>query len=493
MRTPSPRNRPQTVAHDVGAHTSPRRRTSLVLAIAAAATVVAAATLPAPASAQEGSVSTGTGSGGGQFGGSLESFWEGTPDGRDSTFYTDPAPLENAPGRVIRTEDAAMLTTAPGDALAAAGSAGSADGAGLHANSQRVLYESTDAHGAPVATSGLFVRNESPVSARHDERPLVVLSPGTQGLRDQCAPSKTMPGVLDDQLSPGVSVGLGYEVGQVHYYLARGFSVFVTDYQGVGTPEAANYLTRDAMAHAALDGARAAKALPDSGLSEDSKVGFFGHSQCGGATAAAAELAPSYAADLDIAGAAVSGPPADLYPMLDVVDRSINAGLIGFVASGLAAAYPNAADELRDVFNDKGQAMLDRSASSCVGDSIGAYGFADSRTWTKDGRSFADNLRSNPELDELVHAQRIGLGKPEVPVAIIQEPNDDIIPVGQVRQLEANWCRQGVQVDYLEGFLPPLMPSTATVHMAAGLHPKGAEWLADRVAGDLAVLTCQGG
>ncbi|ANI92948.1 lipase family protein [Dietzia timorensis] len=489
MRTPSPRNRPQTPAHDVGARPSQRRRTSRALVIVAAAGLVAA-TLSAPASAQEGSVSTGTGSGGGQFGGPLESIWEGTPDGRDSAFYTDPAPLENAPGRVIRTEDAQLLTTAPGDALAAAGSAGSADGAGLHANAQRVLYESTDAHGAPIAASGLFVRNEAPASARHDERPLVVLSPGTQGLGDQCAPSKTMPSVLDAQFSPGVSVGLGYEVGQVHYFLARGFSVFVTDYQGVGTPDAATYLTRDAMAHAALDGARAAKAIPESGVSDESKVGFFGHSQGGGATAAAAELAPSYAADLNIAGAAVSGPPADLYPMLDVVDRSINAGLVGFVSSGLAAAYPDAADSLRDVFNDEGQAMLDRSASSCVGDSIGAYGFADSRTWTKDGHSFADNLRSNPELDELVNAQRIGLGKPEVPVAIIQEPNDDIIPEGQVRQLEADWCAQGVQVDYLEGFLPPLMPSTATVHMAAGLHSKGADWLADRVAGGAVNDTC---
>ena len=76
-------------------------------------------------------------------------------------------------------------------------------------------------------------------------------------------------------------------------------------------------------------------------------------------------------------------------------------------------------------------------------------------------------------------------------MAIIQEPNDDIIPVGQVRQLEADWCRQGVQVYYLEGFLPPLMPSTATVHMAAGLHPKGADWLADRVAGVPSDSTCR--
>lgn len=491
MRTPSPRNRPQTPAHDVGARTFPRRHTSRVLAIAAAAGL-AAVTQSAPVAAQEGSVSLGTGSGGGQFGGSLESTWEGTPDARGSAFYTDPAPLEGAPGRVIRTEDAPLLTTTPGDALAAAGSVGAVDGAGLHANTQRVLYESTDAHGAPIATSGLFVRNEAPVSTRHDERPLVVLSPGTQGLGDQCAPSKTMPGVLGVQFTPGVSVGLGYEVGQVHYFLARGFSVFVTDYQGVGTPDAATYLTGDAMAHAALDGARAAKAVPDSGLSEAAKVGFFGHSQGGGATAAAAELAPSYAADLDIAGAAVSGPPADLYPMLDVVDRSINAGLIGFAASGLSAAYPESAESLREIFNDKGQAMLDRSSSSCVGDSIGAYGFADSRTWTKDGRPFADNLRSNPELDELLGAQRIGHGTPDVPVAIIQEPNDDIIPEGQVRQLEADWCARGAQVEYLEGFLPPLMPSTAAVHMAAGLHPKGADWLADRVEGIPAVSTCQG-
>ena len=102
-----------------------------------------------------------------------------------------------------------MRTTAAGDALSAVGSTGAADAAGLSATSERVLYESTDAHGAPLATSGLYLRNDGPVDPRHGERPLVVLSPGTQWLGDHCAPSKTMPQVLDLQVSPGIGIGLG--------------------------------------------------------------------------------------------------------------------------------------------------------------------------------------------------------------------------------------------------------------------------------------------
>ena len=489
MRTPTPPRRRNRIAYDAGPHASLRRRFLQAFSTMSAAALAATA-LSLPAAAEVGSVSTDTGSGGGQFGGSLEDAWQAAPDQRDTAFYTDPAPLEGEPGRVIRTQDAPLITAAPGEALAAAGSAGSADSAGLHASSERVLYESTDVHGQPLATTGLYIRNEGPVPARNDERPLVVLAPGTQGLGDQCAPSKTMPRVLDVSLSPGIGIGLGYEVGQVHYFLARGFSVFVPDYHGSGTPDPATYLTRDSMAHAALDGARAAKNVPGSGLAPESKIGIFGHSQGGSATAAAAELAPDYAPELDIAGAAASGPAADLYPSLDTFDGTINAGLVGFVTAGLSAAYPDKADKLRGIFNDTGLEMVDRSAVSCVGDSIGGYAFADSRTWTKDGRSFTENLKSDPELNALVGDQRIGLRAPQVPMAILQEPNDDIIPGGQVKQLAADWCVKGVSVDYLDGFLPPIMPGTAAVHMSAGLSPKGADWLAERVAGVPAASTC---
>ena len=482
---------PNCSTDDVG-RSVPRYRPLRRVALLLTAATLSAGALSAPAAAEVGSLSTGTGSGGGQFGAPLESLWRQAPDQRNTPFYTDPAPLEGAPGRVIRTEDAPMRTTAAGDALSAVGSTGAADAAGFSATSERVLYESTDAYGAPLATSGLYLRNDRPADPRHGERPLVVLSPGTQGLGDHCAPSKTMPQVLDLQVSPGIGIGLGYEIGQAHFFLARGFNVFVPDFQGTGTQDDSTYLTRDAMAHATLDGARAAQNLPDSGLPAEPKVGLFGHSQGGGATAAAAELASEYSPELNIVGAAASGPPADLLATADVLDGGANAGILGFLTAGLSAAYPDRAEALRGIFNETGLEMVDRTAESCVGESIGAYGFADSRQWTKDGRSFTENIRTTPELNDLFNSQRIGLRAPAMPVAVLQEPNDDIVPQQQVKQMAADWCERGAQVEYLEGFLPPILPGSAAVHMSADLHPKGADWLSNRVADGPVVSTCQG-
>ncbi|WP_333618430.1 lipase family protein [Dietzia sp.] len=457
--------------------------------LAAGLVVVGAGT----AAGESGSLSSGAGVGAGAAGGSAASALAAPPDPRNTDFYADFAPTEGEPGRVIRTEPAQLATEALGDALAAGGS-GSADAAGaagLRVAAERVVYESTDAAGAPLPTAGLYIRNDGAGPAGGGARPLAVLSPGTQGLGDQCAPSKTIPKILDVKLSPGISVGLGYEALQAQYFLARGFSVFVPDYEGVGMPGiSATYMDRAAMAHASLDAARAASRVPDSGLGERPRTVLYGHSQGGGATAAAAELQPDYAPDIDLVAAAASGVPADLQAFLGGIDRNINAGLYGFVAAGLSATYPAEAGRIRAVFNDAGAAMLDRSAVSCIGDSIAGYAFADSRQWTTDGRTIAKNFAADPELSALLEEQRIGRGVPGVPVAVIQEPNDDVIPTPQVRRLAEDWCSGGAAVSYLEGFAPPILPSSGSVHMAAGLHPQGAEWLAARVAGKPAGNTC---
>lgn len=78
--------------------------------------------------------------------------------------------------------------------------------------------------------------------------------------------------------------------------LARGFSVVVTDYQGIGTPGGHAYLQPVPESHAVLDAARAAIRLGVT--APNAPVGIWGYSQGGGAAAAAAEQARSYAPDL---------------------------------------------------------------------------------------------------------------------------------------------------------------------------------------------------
>src|SRR5438067_2158643 len=67
-----------------------------------------------------------------------------------------------------------------------------------------------------------------------------------------------------------------------------------------------------AQAHAVLDAIRAAQRLPEANLPDDGPVAIAGYSQGGGASAAAAELQPSYAPELKLKGAYAGAVPADL-------------------------------------------------------------------------------------------------------------------------------------------------------------------------------------
>jgi pimeloyl-ACP methyl ester carboxylesterase len=108
------------------------------------------------------------------------------------------------------------------------------------------------------------------------------------------------------------SEGLEYESLFIKGLIERGYAVALTDYQGLGTAGVHTYMNRVAQGRAVLDAVRAAQRLSGSGLSSLNPVGLVGYSQGGGASAAAAELAASYAPELKVKGAVAGAVPADL-------------------------------------------------------------------------------------------------------------------------------------------------------------------------------------
>ena len=89
---------------------------------------------------------------------------------------------------------------------------------------------------------------------RADPGALAVVTPGTQGQGDACAPSKTLASaiVVDDG-----AISVGYEIPGIYGLLARGVAVVVTDYIGLGTTDRVHtYAVRLDLGHAVLDAAR---------------------------------------------------------------------------------------------------------------------------------------------------------------------------------------------------------------------------------------------
>ncbi len=281
------------------------------------------------------------------------------------------------PGSVIRTEP-----------LALAGAVGGVPGVGT-----RILYSSTDTHGSKVAVSGSYLEPAAPWSGA-GPRPTVVIGPGTQGQGDQCAPSRMFPTAGQLRLAePGNpsnygagvdSVGVNYESAFAFAFLTQGVRVFVTDYIGLGTPGVHTYVNRAEEAHAMLDGARAARALARAG--EDDPIALWGHSQGGGATAAATELAPEYAPELNLVGSYASAPPADLASVLRHIDGTGLMAAIGYTINGVLDRYPAAREPIESRLNDYGRSVLADVAGQCLIDSRTKYGKQSTASWTTDGR-----------------------------------------------------------------------------------------------------------
>ncbi len=129
---------------------------------------------------------------------------------------------------------------------------------------------------------------------------------------------------------------------------AMGVRVIVTGLIGLGTPGQHTYVNHTEEGHAALDAARAGLAFADAPA--DSPIAFYEYSRGGGAAAGAAEHAASYAPEL----------------------------------ASLQDRY----------FNDKGH--------ECIGDPVESWENTDTRTLTKDGRSFSEIAEQDARLRDVL-------------------------------------------------------------------------------------------
>ncbi|WP_425582757.1 lipase family protein [Streptomyces thermolineatus] len=393
-------------------------------------------------------------------------------------FYNPPAELPSANGALIRTEPLPLGLSLPG-----------LDGKPLPGTATRLMYKSTDSNGRPVAVTGAYIEPTADWKGG-GPRPLVALASGTMGQGDQCAPSMALQHPLT---LTGETVSVGYDNLAVYRLLSTGAAVVVTDYVGLGaTDRLHTYVNRLDQGHALLDAVRAARAVPGASVTPDSRTGLYGYSQGGGASASAAELQPSYAPDVELAGSYVGAPPADLTEVMKGIDGSALAGALGWSINGFAQADPDLREVVEANVNATGRAALEDMSTMCVGDAILGYGFARSSRWTNGGESLAEVIAANPRAQAALDKQRIGTLEPAGPVRLATGVHDDIVPHDQARRLAVDWCRKGGNVTYEAVDLPNLGDKILTNHLAPLVADQGdaISWLTDRLSGRPAGSNC---
>lgn len=332
-------------------------------------------------------------------------------------FYETPAQMPATDGDVVRSE-ASTFYLDPVKHIKP------------NASSTRIMYRTTSSKGQAVPATGTVLESKA-AWKKSTPRPLVVLSPGTQGMGDSCAPSRQL------------AMGLNYEGISLSGLVNAGYNVVVPDYIGLGTQGAHTYMNRVDQGHAVLDAVRAAQRLGVKGVGPKTPVAAVGYSQGGGATASAVEMAPRYAPELQIKSAWVGAPPADLVATGKKIDSSLFTGLSFYV---MGAAQDSGVD-VRGKLNADGQKRYDKAQVSCVVGTVLGEALVSSKKLTADGRSFSQ-LLEDPELKAHLKAQDNGAAgrHPAVPVRVAHGLPDDVVPYQAGRNLAKSWCTSGTNV-----------------------------------------------
>ena len=190
-----------------------------------------------------------------------------------------------------------------------------------------MLYTSTEGlfEQDIIAVSGaLFLPEGTPPKGGW---PLLAWTHGTVGVADICAPSWNGRQSRDTTY--------------LNYWLANGYAIVASDYQGLGTPGTHPYLATRPESYSNLDAIRAVQRA-DFPVSD--AVVLFGQSQGGGAALATGGFAQSYAPELDIRGIVATGPPyfsaeamiaLDKVRPRDVVDPKLGYNFLAMAMLGM--------------------------------------------------------------------------------------------------------------------------------------------------------------
>lgn len=364
-------------------------------------------------------------------------------------FYEPPPGFEHArPGTVLRSRDVelAFMGLVPQQFTAT-----------------QLLYRTTDLNDMPQATvTTVIVPTER---AGKGPVPLVSYQCAIDAVAGRCFPSYALR-----RGAKALGALAQFEFFLVAAALAEGWAVSVPDHEGPkgmwGAPYEPGYHV--------LDGVRAALQYERIGLSADAPVGLWGYSGGGLASAWAAEVSGSYAPELNIVGAVLGSPVADLGHAFRRLNGSFYSGLPAMVVAALTHIYPELDKVIQEHATDEGKAMLLRIEKMTTAHAV-------LRLIGMDMGKLIDRpleqILQTPEVQHVFESIKLGTAVPTPPVLIVQAVHDRIVSVDDIDDLTHTYQSGGASVTYHRDMF--------SEHML--LHPFSApmtlRWLTDRFNG----------
>ncbi len=303
-----------------------------------------------------------------------------------------------------------------------------ATGAALPSAARNMFMEYTT-----VASDGRTVPVTGTLAIPHGEPPkggwpIVAWAHGTTGNAPQCAPSSFAKPDGEQRM--------------LDTWVAAGYAVVQTDYEGDGTPGIHPYFVAEAAMRDVTDSVRAARII-------DPQIGtrwiVMGHSEGGAAALSTAAYAAKWAPELKLLGAISYAPGSHLSAILlnnvPYTDPLKYFLFIPMMIEGMATEDPQL--HVADLFSAKGMAMLPDLQRECN------WTLAKEPKWSqippptffmKDAdftRLLQDYRKNEPTRLHI-----------SVPVLLLQGTVDTVVSPSMTADLDLGLCRRGGHIEY---------------------------------------------
>lgn len=367
----------------------------------------------------------------------------------DDPFYQPPAGFQHAePGTVLRSRDVelAFMGLIP-----------------QTLNATQLLFRTTDKHGNPEASVTTVIVPAEVAPGK--TIPLLSYQCAIDAVSSRCFPSYAMR-----RRAKAVGSLAQLELLLVAAAVAEGWAVSVPDHEGLqglwGTPIEPGYRI--------LDGIRASLSSERLGLSPSAKVGLWGYSGGGLASAWAAEMCGEYAPELDIVGAVLGSPVGDLGHTFRRLNGGLFAGLPALVVAALTHSYPGLDQVIKEHTSEEGRALLESLETMTTAEAVIKMAHKNVGDYLDEP---LEQTLSRPAVVHVFDSIKLGAAIPTPPVLIVQAVHDYLIAVDDIDELAETYIAGGASVTYHR--------DAFNEHMI--LHPLSApmalRWLIDRFAG----------
>jgi Secretory lipase len=385
--------------------------------------------------------------------------------------YTGSTPLARiAPGTVLKTRTLSYHVA----------------GIALPVQVVQLLYRSAGALGQPAANVTSVL--EPPVPPLGSPRAV-----SYQSFYDSLNPADEPSAQIAGNVTLGGLVADAESV-VVAPLLLQGYTVIVPDTEG----QKADFASGPEYGINTLNSIRAAASSPLTGVTTATPIGLFGYSGGAIATDWAAQLAPSYAPDVNsqLVGAAEGGVLVDPAHNLTYVDgSSVWAGIIPMSIIGIARGFHIT---ITPYLNSYGLQLYAALQKASIANVLGQYPGLTFAQLVKPQYANPDSIRVLVKVENKLNAG--SRPSPTIPMFIGQGangtlegtpgnkpgigPGDGVMVAGDVRTLARHFCASGTAVDYTQY---DALSHISTFPVWA---PAALAWLGGRFAGTQAPNDC---